>query len=141
VDQTLDHLSRALGGGGVVQVDERNVVDPAVQNRKIGADRLDVQRSLPDVGQFHGAFPPVRPARAWRPPARSGSDFAEKAVSPSRANTWRSARRAKTIDNISGGWESDEARTARASARRKTSAPRQPASPRSLPSAWKRPPG
>ena len=38
----LDHRARLLGGGRVVEIDERLAVDVAVEDREIGTDALDV---------------------------------------------------------------------------------------------------
>src|SRR5829696_6874532 len=40
----VQDLARLLAGGGRVQVDQRAVVDPALQDREVGADGGHVQR-------------------------------------------------------------------------------------------------
>src|SRR5690606_14478779 len=39
----LDHLARALAGGGIVQVDQRSTVDGLLEHRKLATDGRDVE--------------------------------------------------------------------------------------------------
>src|SRR5690606_33593498 len=48
VRHRVDHGLRLLGGGAVVEVDERLAVDRAGQDREVTADRLDIVRCAID---------------------------------------------------------------------------------------------
>ena len=44
VNKRVDHLTGFLGGGGVVEIDQRPTIDQPLQDREIGADALDIDR-------------------------------------------------------------------------------------------------
>ena len=41
--QGVEHCHRLLGGGAIVQIDQRFAVDLLVQNRELGAQGVDIQ--------------------------------------------------------------------------------------------------
>ena len=59
VDEGIDHLPRLLGGGGIVEIDQRSTIDLALKDGEVGANAVDVQgHGLGRVEPEHGEIIP-----------------------------------------------------------------------------------